>query len=487
MPDYLPNTNLASYELKQKSIVQTSSSMFSGSQQVYDLGGKYWELEVDLPALDLRNANKWRSFFTRLNGQANTFYFVPIKDRFPQDNLILSGTELINTIPTTAGSYATNYTAVTNIDFRTPNNGSALFTNDGTNSPILRWPVSLEANSVYCVSLFLKPRTGGTITPSIARWTTDTTTTAGGTTANQSNNFSLPPEGTWQTHYFRAAPAALPTAYIGLHVPNANTSTVIDVSCVSCRKVVVDTTCTYNTFLNGTAPFNFGTFSGATATGFTAAHDGTGSDNKLVYAPIPNNATASSSTTAGNATYKLTFDAVFNSGSGAWAAYLTTTTSSALSPNFSTSGSYTYFLKAPSTGTTNLSFYTAASSTSNVTFSNIKLVKLDHIYSVQSATANANSLTIASCPVSHPNIFTAGDYISISNNLYMVTQNVASSITGTATVNIFPALRSSYSANTQVMGVNPTGTFRLSQNSVSQGVTTPDSINGIGFSAREVF
>ncbi len=491
MPDFLPGTNLGSYELKQRSIVQASSSMFSGSQQVYDLGGKYFELEVDLPPLTKRDASKWKSFFSRLNGQANTFYFNPIAERFPQDELIIDSTELITTIPNSSGSVASGWALATELNFNNPSKGSARFTYDGSNISMVRWPVSLEANAVYCVSGFFKPRTGTSAFFSLARWTSATSTTDGGATVIQSSSFTLPEEGTWQTFYFRASTNALPTAYISLSTGVSGYDNVVDISCMSCKKVNADYTCTYGTFANGSGVNAYGTFTGASATGFTAAHDGTGANDKICSVSIPNFSSSSTSSSAGSNWLYLTFDLTVNSGTGGVLPYLSSsapgTYNASAGTTVSGTGSKAQYIKNPVNGTNYLIFFISAATNINFTVSNLKLVRLQHTYGVSSATANANSITLGCCPVSHPNLFTAGDYISISNNLYMVTQNVASSITGTATVNVFPCLRSSYAANTAVTGVNPLGTFRLMQNSISHGVVTPDSINGVGFSAREAF
>lgn len=73
---------------------------------------------------------------------------------------------------------------------------------------------------------------------------------------------------------------------------------------------------------------------------------------------------------------------------------------------------------------------------------------------VTSATANSSTLTFSGATGS----FAVGDWLQIATSLYKVIQ-----VNSSSSVEVFPALRVSYSALTYIYYNNPAGVFRLSE------------------------
>jgi hypothetical protein len=73
---------------------------------------------------------------------------------------------------------------------------------------------------------------------------------------------------------------------------------------------------------------------------------------------------------------------------------------------------------------------------------------------VSTATANSSTLTFSGATGS----FAVGDWLQISTSLYKVIQ-----VNSTSSVDLFPVLRSSYSAGTAITYTNAKGVFRLSE------------------------
>jgi hypothetical protein len=55
-------------------VVGVSKSPFSGSQQVYQHPGQWWEAELALPPMVRADAEEWISFLLKLNGIYGTFF-----------------------------------------------------------------------------------------------------------------------------------------------------------------------------------------------------------------------------------------------------------------------------------------------------------------------------------------------------------------------------------------------------------------------------
>lgn len=81
---------------------------------------------------------------------------------------------------------------------------------------------------------------------------------------------------------------------------------------------------------------------------------------------------------------------------------------------------------------------------------------------VSSATAGSQTVETSGWLVNTRNQLIAGDYIQIGERLYRVLDDVDSDVSGNATITIKPSLRESYTAGEEVVTINPTGLFRLS-------------------------
>jgi len=94
---------------------------------------------------------------------------------------------------------------------------------------------------------------------------------------------------------------------------------------------------------------------------------------------------------------------------------------------------------------------------------------------VATATANASTLTFSGATGS----FALGDWLQISTSLYKVIQ-----VNSSSSVEVFPVLRSSYTAGTAITYANAKGVFRLAGASTEWSIDLA-SIYGINFSIVE--
>ena len=80
---------------------------------------------------------------------------------------------------------------------------------------------------------------------------------------------------------------------------------------------------------------------------------------------------------------------------------------------------------------------------------------------VNGASQTGDALNIDGAPNSKTGYLKAGDYIGISNRLYMVLNDASSNATGQVSLDIWPALRSSPADNATVILTSPKTSFRL--------------------------
>jgi hypothetical protein len=71
------HTGFRSLEIKARTIVGSTASIFTGQQQVYAWQGQWNEFTVELPSMSEANAAIWAAFFLSLNGPEGTFYMGP--------------------------------------------------------------------------------------------------------------------------------------------------------------------------------------------------------------------------------------------------------------------------------------------------------------------------------------------------------------------------------------------------------------------------
>lgn len=94
---------------------------------------------------------------------------------------------------------------------------------------------------------------------------------------------------------------------------------------------------------------------------------------------------------------------------------------------------------------------------------------------VSSATANATTLGISGATGN----FAVGDWLQISTSLYKVIQ-----VNSSTSVDLFPVLRSSYTAGTAITYSNAKGVFRLAEPKTDWSIELA-SIYGVSFSIVE--
>lgn len=94
---------------------------------------------------------------------------------------------------------------------------------------------------------------------------------------------------------------------------------------------------------------------------------------------------------------------------------------------------------------------------------------------VSSATANSTTLGISGAT----GTFAVGDWLQISTSLYKVVQ-----VNSSSSVDLFPVLRSSYTAGTSIVYSNAKGLFRLGANQVDWSIELA-GIYGVSFSIVE--
>jgi len=104
-------------------------------------------------------------------------------------------------------------------------------------------------------------------------------------------------------------------------------------------------------------------------------------------------------------------------------------------------------------------------------------------------TNGSNVLNLRAATASITNWAVAGDYVQITapggpQRLYKVLQNAPSTIAGNVALAIFPNLRETLSDGNTIVTVNPAGTFRLQENTLTWKVDK-DKMYHISFKAKE--
>jgi hypothetical protein len=94
---------------------------------------------------------------------------------------------------------------------------------------------------------------------------------------------------------------------------------------------------------------------------------------------------------------------------------------------------------------------------------------------VASATANGTTLGISGAT----GTFAVGDWLQIATSLYKVVQ-----VNSSSSVDLFPALRASYSAGTSIVYNSPQGVFRLASPQTEWNIELA-GIYGVAFSISE--
>ena len=101
-----------------------------------------------------------------------------------------------------------------------------------------------------------------------------------------------------------------------------------------------------------------------------------------------------------------------------------------------------------------------------------------------SLSANSSSVDITGATAGATGYLLAGDYISINNQLLKVLNDVNTSGSGTATIDVFPNIRTALSGSDTVTVSNAQGIFRLASN--EQNINIADNnIYQQGFTAIE--
>jgi hypothetical protein len=95
---------------------------------------------------------------------------------------------------------------------------------------------------------------------------------------------------------------------------------------------------------------------------------------------------------------------------------------------------------------------------------------------VKGAEQVGNELVTDGWTINTPNILKAGDWIQlgsgVTSRLHKVLDNVNSDATGTATLTLFPSLRSSPNDNAAIVTNDTVGLWRLSTNDIEYNIQT---------------
>jgi len=95
---------------------------------------------------------------------------------------------------------------------------------------------------------------------------------------------------------------------------------------------------------------------------------------------------------------------------------------------------------------------------------------------VKGAGQVGNELVTDGWTINTPNILKAGDWIQLgsgaTSRLHKVLDNVNSDATGTATLTLFPSLRSSPADNAAIVTTDTVGVWRLSTNDIEYNIQT---------------
>lgn len=107
---------------------------------------------------------------------------------------------------------------------------------------------------------------------------------------------------------------------------------------------------------------------------------------------------------------------------------------------------------------------------------------------VDGGSQTGNELNIDGCPLSATGYLKAGDYIQLgsgsTSRLYKVLEDVDTDGTGSATLNLWPDLRTSPLDNSAVIVSSAKGVFRLSSNEASWAINSA-GVYTISFGAME--
>lgn len=84
-------------------------------------------------------------------------------------------------------------------------------------------------------------------------------------------------------------------------------------------------------------------------------------------------------------------------------------------------------------------------------------------------------------------VLRTGDYLTVNNELKMVTEDVSSNASGVAIIPIAPMLRSSPAANSRIEVAAPYGIFKMKDNSQGEGSRTPGVFTSYTIEFEEAF
>lgn len=104
MADFIPTDSVTSVTRTLKAAVAVTTSPFTGSQQVQDWGGSWWEYEIEFAVQYGAAGRKLSAFFAALRGPADVFIFA---DPFIVNPTGL-GTPLVNGAGQTGNSLVTD-------------------------------------------------------------------------------------------------------------------------------------------------------------------------------------------------------------------------------------------------------------------------------------------------------------------------------------------------------------------------------------------
>ena len=103
---------------------------------------------------------------------------------------------------------------------------------------------------------------------------------------------------------------------------------------------------------------------------------------------------------------------------------------------------------------------------------------------VNGAVSSGNTISIDSAPASQTDYLKAGDYLQVGTQLFKVLKSVDTNVSGEATVDVWPDVRTSISDGAAVTVQNTKGLFRLSSNEQTFSINEA-SFYGITFGAVE--
>lgn len=88
----LPISRVTDVMRTLRSAAMAATSPFTGTQQVQDWGGSWWEYEIEFTAMQDANGRRLSAFFASMRGHAGTFTF---RDPFIRNELV-AGAPLVN-------------------------------------------------------------------------------------------------------------------------------------------------------------------------------------------------------------------------------------------------------------------------------------------------------------------------------------------------------------------------------------------------------